>query len=311
MIAAFESLLPIFALIALGFLLRWKAIVPEDMWRGVELLGYWVFFPALLFETVIRADLRSLPLTGITLTMIASFLTMAGLLVLFRGEIIRRLTIGGPSYSSIFQNATRWNGFIALPILAKLYGDTGVALVAVVMAALVPLANFAAVMVVARNAEGAKLSIPQTLYVVFRNPFIWSTAIGLVINLLNIEIYEPVLTGLHTLGAAAVGTGLLMVGAGLRPEDAARPSPPVWLGTALKLIGMPLIVTVWALVFGISGVALTACLVCAAVPTAMSAFVLARQLGGDAPLVATTVTVQTALSFISIPIIIWLAENVL
>ncbi len=310
MIAAFESLLPIFALIVLGFVLRWRHIVPEDMWRGVELLGYWVFFPALLSETMIRADLRSLPLTGITLTMIGAFLTMAMGLLLARSRIMRLLDVNGPSFSSIFQNATRWNGFIALPILAKLYGDTGVALVAVVMGALVPLANFTAVMVVAQNAHGAKLTIPQTFYVVFRNPFIWSTAIGLAINMAGIPIYEPVMTGLHTLGAAAVGTGLLMVGAGLRPEEAMKPSPAVWLGTALKLLGMPVIVLLWSMVFGIGGVALVACLVCTAVPTAMSAFVLARQMGGDAMLVATTVTVQTAASFISIPVVIWLAENI-
>jgi hypothetical protein len=309
MIAAFESLLPIFAIIVLGFALRWRSIVPEDMWRGVELLGYWVFFPALLSETLIRADLRSLPLAGITMTMIASFLTMALGLVAARRPLMRRFSLDGPAYSSVFQSATRWNGFIALPILAKLYGDTGVALVAVVIGALVPIANFAAVVVVAQNAKGARLTIPQTLYVVFRNPFIWATAIGLLVNLAGIPIYEPLMTGLHTLGAAAVGTGLLMVGAGLKPEEAARPSPAVWLGTLLKLLGTPLFVTFWSVIFDISGVAFVACMVCAAVPTAMSAYVLARQMGGDAHLVAATVTVQTVVSFLTIPLIIWLAVN--
>jgi predicted permease len=73
----FETLLPIFLLIALGWALRWRGIVPEDMWRGLELLGYWVFFPALLAETLIRSDIANLPLTGIAVTMIASFFTMA------------------------------------------------------------------------------------------------------------------------------------------------------------------------------------------------------------------------------------------
>jgi hypothetical protein len=309
MTAAFESLLPVFAVIVLGFALRWRAIVPEDMWRGVELLGYWVFFPALLTETMIRADLRALPLTGITLTMLASFFTMVAGLLAARRVIMSGLGLAGPAYSSVFQNATRWNGFIALPILAKLYGDTGVALVAVVMAALVPVANLSAVIVVACNAHGPKLGRAQLLYVVFRNPFIWATLIGLAVNLLAIPVYEPVMTWLHTLGAAAVGTGLLMVGAGLRPEEAARPSPATWLGTLLKTVAMPAIVTVWSLVFGIAGVAFVACLVCAAVPTAMSAYVLARQMGGDGPLIAATVTVQMVVSFVSIPLLIWLAEN--
>ena len=307
MIAAFESLLPVFMLIGLGFGLRWRQIVPEEMWRGVEVVSYWVFFPALLADTLIRAELRSLPLTGVTLTMVASFLTLALALVAARAPLMRVLGIDGPAYSSLFQSSIRWNGFIALPILAKLQGDTGVALVALVMGALVPLANFAAVIVVARNASARPLSLRQTLYVVFRNPFIWATAIGLAINFAGIPIYEPVMTAMHTLGAAAIGSGLLMVGSGLRAAEAAKPSPAVWLGTALKLIGTPVLVIGWSFIFGLSGPAFLACITCAAVPTAMSAYVLARQMGGDASLVAATVTVQTLVSFISIPVFVWLA----
>ena len=310
MIAAIESLLPIFCLIGLGFILRWRNVVPEDMWRGVELLGYWVFFPALLSETLIEADLASLPLAEITFTMALAFATMAGGLLALRLPIMRTLDINGASYSSLFQNATRWNGFIALPILDKLYGKEGVALVAIIMAILVPVANIVNVAVIARNAGARQLTYRQTAYVVFRNPFIWATAIGLAINLIGIPIYEPIMTGLHMLGGAAIGTGLLMVGAGLHAEEARRPSPVVWLGTGLKLLGMPVIVFGWISIFGISGPAVVACLVCAGVPTAMSAYVLARQMGGDAILVATTVTLQTLLSVITIPLLIIFAESV-
>ncbi|MBM3521143.1 MAG: AEC family transporter, partial [Alphaproteobacteria bacterium] len=77
MISTFESLLPVFLLIGLGFILRNRQVVPEDMWRGVELVAYWVFFPALLVDTLVRADIASLPLGAITVTMIGAFFTMA------------------------------------------------------------------------------------------------------------------------------------------------------------------------------------------------------------------------------------------
>ena len=308
MIAAFESLLPIFALIILGFGLRWRGIVAEDMWRGVELLGYWVFFPALLMETLIRSDIGDLPLTAIASTMIASFMTMAIALLASRRFIMQVFELSGASYSSVFQSATRWNGFIALPVLAKLYGDEGVALVAVIIGALVPVANIMAVYVVAQNAGARKLSTSEMAYVVFRNPFIWATALGLLINFAGIPIYGPVMVSLSSLGAAAIGSGLLMVGAGLNVGDATRPSSAVWLGTGLKLLGTPLFVIFWSFVTGIHGTAFMACMICASVPTAMSAYVLARQMGGDAPLVAATVTMQTIVSFFSIPAVIAIAR---
>ena len=281
MIATFESLLPVFLLIALGWALKTRNIVPEDMWRGVELIGYWLFFPALLADTMIRSDLTSLPLTGITITMIGTFFTMAVGLLLLQDRIQSALAIEGPSFSSLFQGAIRWNGFVALPILAKLYGDEGVAILAVMIGVLVPIANISAVYVVTRNAGTVKPTLRQTMYVVFRNPFIWATAIG---------------------------AGLLMVGAGLSTHEAIRPSPAAWAGTALKLVGMPALVFIWSLVTGLSGTAFVACMVCAAVPTAMSAYVMARQMGGDAPLVAVTVTVQTVLSVITVPLVILLAQ---
>jgi len=48
-----------------------------------------------------------------------------------------------------------------------------------------------------------------------------------------------------------------------------------------------------------------------AVPTASSAYTLARQLGGDAPLMAAIVTVQTALAFITLPLTMALAASLL
>ncbi len=308
MTSIFETLLPVFLLIALGWGLRFRHVVPEDMWRGIELLGYWVFFPALLGDTLIRSDISQLPLTGIAVTMIGTFLTMALLLLAARKLIMAQLAITGPSYSSLFQSATRWNGFIALPVLAKLYGDEGVALVAVIMGALVPIANVVAVYVVAHNAAGRELTWRETTYVVFRNPFIWATAIALLINFAGIAIYAPVMTAMGMLGGAAIASGLLMVGAGLSTPEAIRPSPAVWTGTLLKLFGTPALVAMWSLATGVTGTAFVACMVCASVPTAMSSYVLARQMGGDAPLVATTVTVQTIVSFFSIPVIIALAR---
>ena len=119
--------------------------------------------------------------------------------------------------------------------------------------------------------------------------------------------YEPLLKTLSMLGSAALGLGLVMVGAGLREEEALKPSPGMWTGTVLRLFVTPFVMGGFALFFGLSGMALTTVIICAAVPTAMNGYVFARQMGGDAPLYAATVTVQTALSFVTIPGFIWLA----
>lgn len=53
---------------------------------------------------------------------------------------------------------------------------------------------------------------------------------------------------------------------------------------------------------GLDGPALTTALVFASPPTASSAYILARQLGGDAPLMAGVTAAQTALGFVLTPL---------
>ena len=98
-----------------------------------------------------------------------------------------------------------------------------------------------------------------------------------------------------------------MVGAGLTIMDALRPQANVILATALKLLIFPLVITGIALLFGIEGDTLIMLALSAAVPTAMNGYLLAKQMGGDAPLYAATATVQTVAAVLTIPLVLYLA----
>jgi hypothetical protein len=308
MIVVFESLLPVFALIALGLLLRKRDIVPQDKWIGIEQVCYWLFFPAILAETLIKADLSSVPMTGVAATMLMAVLTMLGVVLALKPVLYRYWNMQGPAYTSIFQASTRWNGFIALAIILKLFGLSGVAIVAVALAVMVPVINLENVLVLATYASNKRPPAMRIAKMVLVNPLIWGCMVGLFVNLLEIPIWDPAMTLLDLLGRAAFGAGLLCVGAGLRVRHALKPSRDVVLGSVMKLVAMPAFVAVWAMIFGITGMAFQTLIVCAAVPTAMNGFLLARQMGGDAELYAATVSVQTALSFLSIPLLLYLAN---
>jgi predicted permease len=59
-----------------------------------------------------------------------------------------------------------------------------------------------------------------------------------------------------------------------------------------------------AMAMGLSGTLVQACVLLAALPTATSSYILARQLGGDAPLMAAIVSGQTLLAVATIPLIL-------
>ena len=85
------------------------------------------------------------------------------------------------------------------------------------------------------------------------------------------------------------------------------PSLAASMAVFLKLVLMPVIAVVLASKFGVADSNLAVVTVCSAVPAASSAYVLARQMGGDAPLVAQIITLQTILAAVTMPIAIALA----
>jgi malonate transporter len=83
-----------------------------------------------------------------------------------------------------------------------------------------------------------------------------------------------------------------------------HPRATAAIGVVLKLILMPTLAIALALAFSLTGSNLVITAVCSAVPCSSSAYVLARQMGGDAPLLAQIITLQTILAAITMPVVI-------
>lgn len=303
MLATFESILPIFLLIVAGGLLRRFPLVDQAAWPGLEQLGFWFLYPALLFITILNADFSGLQLDALLAALLVAVIGMI-LLMLALWPLMRRsgLVVHG-DYSSVFQTAVRWNGFMALAIAEKIFPPEGAAVVALVMAVIIIPINVASVFVVARFAEGGA-DWPKTIRGVALNPLILASAAAVVLRLIPFELYAPLNQTLDLVGRAALGMGLLAIGAGLRPGDLLQLRPAMWLSVFLRLVFFPVLLISVAMAFGISGNELLYLGLCAAVPTAMNGYLLARQLGGNAELYAAVTTMQTAIAFFSIPAVL-------
>lgn len=304
MLAIVAALVPTFLLIVAGFILR-RILVKEDShWLGIEQLVYYVLFPALLFRTLSRAKLSEAPLFGVGGALLIAVLVMAALCLALRPMLMKRLGLSGPSFTSVFQCACRWQTYVALAVAGNLYGDLGLTLASVAMVAMIPILNIMAVWVLAHYAAPTRLSWPRILLTIVQNPFIWACGLGLAANLTGLSLPKWLDEFVDALGRSSLALGLLVVGAGLQLKGIVRPEAPALLACALKLVVMPVIAVSLGIAFGLSGPSLAIVACCASVPTASSAYVLARQMGGNAPLVAEILTLQTALAVITMPIAI-------
>jgi predicted permease len=189
-------------------------------------------------------------------------------------------------------------------VAGNLWGELGLALASVAIVAMIPLLNVFCVAVLAHYASPRRLAWPEILLAIARNPLIWACVIGLAINLSRLPVPRPAHEFLDALGRCSLALGLLVVGAGLHLEGLRRPSPAALLTVFLKLVVMPATAIALGTAFGLSGSTLGVVACCAAVPAASNAYILARQLGGDAPLMAQILTLQTMLAVFTMPAVI-------
>ena len=300
---ALSALLPVFITILVGAALRATAFIGDDQWRAVDHICYYVLFPAIIVKEIAGADFTGLPVARMALALMAGVIVMSVLLLLLRRPLAILLNLNGPQFSSLFQGATRWHTFIALAIVPPLFGADALALAAIAAAAMTPLLNVINVAVLGVYAAGKPPRASALLLAIIKNPFVLSCVVGILFHSLGLVPPKLLLDVLDIIGKGSLGLALLAAGAGLRFEELKATGTTAALATALKLGLMPLLVFLLTSLLGVSGTAQHVAVICAAVPTGSGAYVLARQLGGDAPLVASILTLQVIVAALTLPAI--------
>ncbi len=309
MVAIFESILPVFAVVLLGFGLRRGGLIPTDQWRSVEDLCFWVLFPAILIKVLATADFSQIKL-GPPLFAVLCFTAIMGTFALALWPVLKSVFgTGKAQYSSVYQTITRWNGFVALVIALRLFGDESATLMVVILALMTIILQISNLLVLAAFTPGKRPSLPAIAKMIAKNPIIIAIFVGVGVNFSGITLWRPILDGLDLLGRAALGTSLLTVGAGLSLAAALKPSFNVMVAVFGKLIISPFVMLGLALWFGVSGLSLSVLVLCASVPTSMNGYLITKKMGGDAELYASAATLQTLGSFLTIPAFLALAAR--
>jgi hypothetical protein len=301
MLQIIQVILPVFLLIAVGYALRKKGFPGEGFWAPAEKLTYFVLLPALIVNAIAKADFSSTEILPLAATLILAILTMTALSLALKPFF----GVDGPGFTSLYQSVIRMNTYIGLSVSFGLFGQAGLLAAALAIATIVPLANICCVTMLARFGTAAQPTPVAILKLLARNPLLMACVIGGVMNLAGLGLL-PVVSDMFTiLGRAALPLGLLAVGAALNIRSLKQSKGIAVASTLMKLLLLPAITWGIGQLLGLAGVELAIAVLYSGLPTATSAYILARQLGGDAPLMANLCTVQTLISMLTIPLILW------
>lgn len=297
----FFALAPVILVIAAGYLIARAGLITEEQWRGVEKLAYFVLFPAVLFRTISQADFASFPTLNMGAALLSAILVLAIAVLASRTAMERIWGIGPTRFTSVFQGTLRWNAMIALAIADNVAGDIGLAMLAVAMVFMIPVLNIASIVVLSRYASGSAPSVAKILKDLATNPFILSIGAGVIVNITGLSLPSVLGETLEIFARAALPIGIICVGAGLDLSSLRRPGPALTIGTFVRPVFMPLLAFLFAGLFGVTGPALAVMIIATAVPCASNSYLLARQMGGDAKLMAEIITLQTLAATVTIP----------
>ncbi len=287
------ALAPAIMIVALGRLIAWRGWVAAEGWRGIETLSYYVLFPALIVRALASADFNGAP-WRIAAALIAAQFCLGAV-----GWALAR----GPAAGAIIQSNVRWNTFVALSLAGGLYGAEGLALMAVAAAAMIPTANLLSVAALTRFSGRQERTARPLAWEVLRNPLIAACALGGALNATGLAPAGPADRLLETLGAATIALGLLTAGAGVDLSALRRAGRRTLAWSLVRLLLLPAIAIASAAALDLGGADLAIVAIAAATPTATNGYILARQLGGDAPLAANLIAVQTVLAAVSMPLV--------
>ncbi len=303
MAEVFGALLPTFILIALGYTARATNIATAEQFGMVNRFGYFILYPSFLFTLVSSASFAGADAAPFVMAVLGGFLTLAalalGLRAFFRND--------DPAYTSVFQGSVRWNGFALLAAASALFGDGGTELIGLAFGPLVLTLNIICVIVLSRWGSARATSMRAVLDQIIVNPLILGCAFGLAANFAGLHHLGPVTDALKLLGGAAMPVALMCVGAGLDFKALRGAGVRVATASAMRLVVAPLLVYGACKLAGVGHLPTAVAVGIASTPTAAAAYTFAREMGGDARLMAAIITATTLLSFVTMPIAITLA----
>ncbi len=287
-----SALIPIFSMILIGYFFKKIKFPSNDFWASADKLTYYVLMPSLLIYKLASANLENLNALDFVFTG-----NIVIIIVLFFSIVINiKINVKGASFSSIVQGSVRFNTYVFLALVSSLYGDEGISLAALLITFAIPLINVICITIFAFYVNDKKATLFGLIKSIITNPLIIACVIGGSINYFDITLPIIVENIFKILSSAALPMGLLSVGFSLELQALKEAKAALFVSIFLKLFIMPVVMYAFGVYFKLDSLLLGIVVIFAAMPTAPSSFVVARQLGGDIKLMASIITLQTILS---------------
>lgn len=299
-----EITLPVFLMVFLGLGLKRLGWIDSHFITTASMLVFKVTMPALLFLSIIKADLSCAlqpELIGyfIGYTIISFFLAWAW--AIWRHPRVER---------GIFtQGAFRANnGIVGLALAAGQYGDYGLSVGGVLAGAVIVIYNIFSVFILSLYSDEVATDFRSLIKNLAKNPLILSVVFAIPVALADIELPGWVMTSGGYLAGMSLPLGLICIGGTLSVSAFKRSSTIALDASLWKLVWVPLLGVLGALAVGIHGPALGIIFLYLGCPGAAASFVMAKAFKSNDKLAANIIVITTFASMFTLSLGLFLLK---
>jgi malonate transporter and related proteins len=300
-----DLILPVVAVILTGWIVGYTGYLSRAFSDAQIHFAYNIAMPALLIVTIAQEPGHSLInwrfLVAFGGGSLLCFILVFGIMSIHGARSLASRTMHGMAASMTN------TGFVALPVLQAIYGQRAV-LPAAIATVFVAVVMFPAAVILLelgqRDAHGSRTAAMVAVKHVVLNPMVLSTLIGMLWSVLGLRMPGPVTDYFRILANALTPCALFAIGLGFSMDGLRANIGQASLLTAVKLVIMPLIVYGLSISLGLDPLYTISAVICAAVPTAKTVYILAGEYRCEEMMVASTVSMTTLASIISL--VIWL-----
>ncbi len=305
-----NSVGPVFLVIGLGFFIKSVGMVDEQFVDTVNKLNFKVGIPTLLFSNIYAANIRETfnpklltfvlcSLTGVVLALWVA----VPLFVKDKGK-------ASAVIHTVFRNNTI---LLGIPLAANMFGERGVALISFVMPVTIPIYNFLGVVLLISFGEAGDENygqkIKSTVAQIVRNNLILASIAAVLIQLLSFRLPYFVESAVTSVASMSTPLALITLGAQLDMRKVSSNLKYSLAATFLKLVAVPAVVLSVAVAAGFQGVELGVIFILFASPTAVTCYIMAREMNSNYELTGDVVLLSTFFSMFTMFIGIYLMKS--
>lgn len=290
-----NSVVPIFAVIALGGVLKRLGMIDETFIRVSDRLIYYIFFPALLFWKIGKPA----PADGIYWELIFAVLSAVSVAFVISLVVVRMLKIPNYEVGSFSQSCYRFSTYIGMAVVLGASGEEGVRQFGVLIGFVIPFINVLAVSsLIWFSGESYSWRIKSWMLIkaMVSNPLIVACGCGIAYSSLRIPFPTFVDNTLGLMSLLALPLALVSIGGSLTFDKFKGHLKYSTTAALLKLVLLPVVGYAFLLVFHVSGPAVKIAMIYFALPTSPANYILSAQLNSDVELATAAIVLSTLLS---------------